>query len=62
MPVSISLGTLICIALAYAVLGFGLGLFFERLRWNRLIREGKLPRPGQYARHLKDAEGNPTEF
>tara|TARA_R100000687_G_scaffold61211_1_gene49409 strand:- start:475 stop:630 length:156 start_codon:yes stop_codon:yes gene_type:complete len=28
--------------------GFGFGMLVERLNWNKLIEQGKLPRPGQY--------------
>jgi len=31
-------------------MGFGFGMFVERSNWNKLIQEGKLPRPGQYRR------------
>lgn len=29
-------------------MGFGFGMFVERMSWNKLIQEGKLPRPGQH--------------
>lgn len=30
-----------------AVVGVAVGIYLERKRWNDLIREGKLPKPGQ---------------
>ena len=36
----------ILIAIGCAGAGFGFGILWERSKWNDLIREGKLPRPG----------------
>lgn len=36
---------LILVAIANLGAGFGIGLLWERLRWNNLIRCGVLPKP-----------------
>lgn len=36
------------IALCLIGVGVGIGMLIERRQWNKLIEEGKLPRPGQH--------------
>ena len=44
----------ILLAIGLLGVGFGFGVFFERLNWNKLIRDGKLPRPSQHRTATQD--------
>jgi len=41
----IILPILVLLIVASTVLGFTVGRYYERVEWNRLIEEGKIPAP-----------------